>query len=95
MRLSVGLGELHMPVHRHAAHEEFKHSQLLTHNIHFSHFSHWFYPCKFYPTPVLYPHPPRGVWLSPDLVAFPVKSTAKLNLIFDAKMSTFEVIPLI
>lgn len=33
--------------------------------------------------------------LSTDLVAFPLKSTAKLNLIFDGKMSIFEVMPLI
>jgi len=32
---------------------------------------------------------------STDLVASPVKSTAKLHLIFDGKMSIFEVMPLI
>lgn len=77
---------------------EFKYSQIPTGNIHLSEvcLASVLTPFTQHPPPAM--HILRVEFskeLSTDLVAFPVKSTAKLNLIFDGKMSIVEVTPLI
>lgn len=94
---------MHTCTQTHTAHanismEEFKYSQLPTHNIHLSKVCLASVLTPFTHHLLLAMHVLQEEFskeLSTDLVAFPVKSTAKFNLIFDGKMSIFEVMPLI